>query len=165
MAIARVTQSMMTQRSARARLQTQPRPSWPSIQEQLSTGRVLNRPSDSPSDTTAAMRMRSSIADQKQYARNAEDGLGWLGQTDDHADRRSTPRCGGPATWRSRASTARSARPPARRWPSRWTRSARALIASANTTYLGRPVFGGITAGSQAFDPTTGDLRRHSPAR
>ena len=28
------------------------------------------------------MRLRSSIADQQQYARNAEDGLGWLGQID-----------------------------------------------------------------------------------
>ena len=48
------------------------------LQEQLSTGRVLNRPSDSPTDTTSAMRIRSSITDVKQFARNAQDGNGWL---------------------------------------------------------------------------------------
>src|SRR5689334_24960533 len=76
MAIQRVTQHMLNQRSITsvqtglARLAK--------LQEQLSTGRVLNRPSDSPTGTTSAMRIRSSIADVKQYGRNAADGNGWL---------------------------------------------------------------------------------------
>src|SRR5262245_60440744 len=51
-------------------------------QEQLHTGRVINRPSDSPTGTNAAMRLRAQTATQTQYSRNAEDGLGWLGQID-----------------------------------------------------------------------------------
>ena len=35
-------------------------------------------------------------------------------------------------------------------------RSRADLVSQANTTYLGRPVFGGTTAGSVAFDTTTG---------
>ena len=153
MTISRVTQSMMSQRSlgglqlSLAKLA--------SIQEQVSTGRVLNRPSDSPSDTMSAMRMRSSISDQKQYARNAEDGLGWLGQTE--------------STLTSMNAEVRRARDLALQGANgslgQTSRDALAvevdkiregLIGSANTTYLGRPVFGGVTAGSQAYDPTTG---------
>src|SRR6476659_497351 len=41
-------------------------------QEQLSSGRRLNRPSDSPVDTVNAM----------QYGRNIDDGLSWLNTAD-----------------------------------------------------------------------------------
>ena len=76
----RVTQTMMSQRSLTslqgglARLAE--------VQEKLSTGRILNRPSDSPTDTTAAMRLRSSLASAQQHGRNAQDGMGWLSQAD-----------------------------------------------------------------------------------
>jgi flagellar hook-associated protein 3 FlgL len=151
MTISRVTQSMMSKnslnglQSSLAKLAT--------IQEQVSTGRVLNRPSDSPADTMASMRMRSSISDQKQYARNAEDGLGWLGQTE--------------STLTSMNSEVRRARDLALQGANgslgQTSRDALAvevdkiregLIGSSNTTYLGRPVFGGVTAGSQAYDQT-----------
>ena len=51
MAIQRVTQNMLTDRSVGA-LQTG-LSRLAKLQEQMSTGRVLNRPSDSPTDTTA----------------------------------------------------------------------------------------------------------------
>lgn len=149
MAISRVTQSMMTQRSVGGLQSSLSK--LAEIQEQLSTGRILNRPSDSPSDTMSAMRMRSSISDQKQYARNAEDGLGRLGQTE--------------TTLTAMNSEVRRARdlalegvngslgPAARESLAVEVDKIReGLIASANTTYLGRPVFGGITGGSQAYD-------------
>ncbi len=52
------------------------------VQEQLrpagsSTGRPTTRPA-----ATSAMRMRTSVADQKQFVRNGEDALGWLNQID-----------------------------------------------------------------------------------
>ena len=80
MAIQRVTQNMLTHRSVGA-LQTG-LSRLARLQEQMSTGRILNRPSDSPTDTTSAMRIRSSMADVKQYGRNANDGNGWLAQID-----------------------------------------------------------------------------------
>jgi flagellar hook-associated protein 3 FlgL len=69
MAIGRVTQSMLTDRSLTnlqgglSRLAE--------IQEHLSTGRILNRPSDNPADAATAMRLRSAVGAQQQYARNA----------------------------------------------------------------------------------------------
>lgn len=164
MSITRVTQSMMNQRSLEGiqlglgRLAR--------TQEQLSTGRVLNRPSDSPTDTTTAMRLRSSLADAKQYVRNAEDGQGWLGQID--------------TTLQSMINETRRARELTIQGTSgamsAVSREALAievdqlresLISQANTRHLDRPVFGGVTGGDVAFTSdgtyvgsTTGQVMR-----
>jgi flagellar hook-associated protein 3 FlgL len=161
MAITRVTQSMMTQRSLGGLQQSLGR--LAELQEHLTTGRILNRPSDSPSDTTSAMRLRSSIADQQQYARNAEDGLGWLGQIDNtltamNSEVRRARDLGiqgvngatGPAAREALAVEVDKLR--------------ESLLGSANTTYLGRPVFGGVTAGDRAYDPATGNFVGQSGA-
>lgn len=148
----RVTQGMMTTSSLAGLQNGLSR--LASLQEHLSTGRVLNRPSDSPTDTTAAMRMRSSIADRQQYARNAADGKAWLGMTD--------------ATLSSMTDQLRRAReltlqgastgaqgPAARAALATEVEQIReGLLQAANTRYLGRPVFGGITAGDRAYDAT-----------
>jgi flagellar hook-associated protein 3 FlgL len=124
------------------------------VQEQLSTGRILNRPSDNPTDVTAAMRVRDSIAQQAQYSRNAQDGKGWLSQID--------------STLSGVTDTVRRARelalqgansgamgPAAREALATEVDELRnGLISSANATYLGRPVFGGVTSGSAAYDAT-----------
>ena len=52
------------------------------LQEQLSSGRQVTRPSDSPVATVSAMQYRSQLRQTDQYARNAQDGLGFLGATD-----------------------------------------------------------------------------------
>jgi flagellar hook-associated protein 3 FlgL len=51
-------------------------------QEQLSSGRRLNRPSDSPVDTVAAMQLRADQTQTEQYSRNIDDGLAWLNTAD-----------------------------------------------------------------------------------
>ena len=161
MAIGRVTQSMMTQRSLGS-LQTS-LGRLAELQEHLSTGRVLNRPSDSPGDTTSAMRLRSSVADQQQYARNAEDGLGWLGQIDNtltsmNGEVRRARDLGLQGINGSSGQAAREA------LAVEVDKIRESLLGSANTRYLDRPVFGGITAGDRAFDPTTGNFVGQSGA-
>src|SRR4051794_2131725 len=52
------------------------------IQEQLSSGKVLNRPSDNPSGAVDSMTFRASQRRLEQYARNSQDALGWLGTAD-----------------------------------------------------------------------------------
>ena len=124
------------------------------VQEQLTTGKVLNRPSDSPTDTTAAMRMRSAMSAEQQYVRNAQDGLAWSGLVDQ--------------TLGSITDQVRRARELALQGASSGSmsdagRTALAveieqirmgLLSEANTDYLGRPVFGGTTAGAAAYDAT-----------
>jgi flagellar hook-associated protein 3 FlgL len=152
MAITRVTQNMMTRGSLAGMQASLARVA--KLQEQLSTGRVLNRPSDSPTDTTSAMRLRSSLADVKQYSRNAGDGVAWLAQID------SALTAASDQTRRARDLALQGANqgamgPTAREALATEVDQLRdGLIATANVTYLGRPVFGGVTAGPVAYDAT-----------
>lgn len=53
------------------------------LQEQMATGKQINRPSDSPITTVSAMQYRSDIRRNEQFTRNANDGLNWLGIADE----------------------------------------------------------------------------------
>jgi flagellar hook-associated protein 3 FlgL len=150
MTISRVTQGMMMDRSYLS-LQTG-LSRLAKSQEQLSTGRILNRPSDSPTDTTAAMRMRASLADATQHSRNAEDGLARLGQTD-LTLQGMLNQVGRVRELAVRSVNTLTQTPAAREAIAVEIEQLReSLIDSANTTYLGRPVFGGIVNGSKAYD-------------
>jgi flagellar hook-associated protein 3 FlgL len=148
MAITRVTQSMMTDRSLNG-LQTS-LSRLADIQERLSTGRELNRPSDSPTGTTSAMRLRSALVDQQQYARNAEDGLGWLNTADATLQgvNDQLRRVRDLALQGANGATGQAARDAL---ATEVEQIREGLLASANTSYLGRPVFGGITTGDVAY--------------
>ncbi len=52
------------------------------IQEKLSTGRRLNRPSDDPIGTTKALHLRLLEKQNEQYQRNVEDASSWLNFND-----------------------------------------------------------------------------------
>jgi flagellar hook-associated protein 3 FlgL len=150
MAIQRITQSMLTDR-ALSSLQTG-LSKLSVLQQQMSSGKVLNKPSDSPTDTTTAMRLRSSMTDTAQFGRNASDGDAWLTQTDtalssindqlmrahDLALQGANQGVAGQTALNAMASEIDQIRS--------------GIIDTANTSYLGRPVFGGVTAGAQAYD-------------
>ena len=69
-------------------LQSEPRPSMQKLQEQLSSGKQVSRPSDSPVKTVEALQFRSTIRRTEQYVRNADDGLAQLGGRRRGVDRR-----------------------------------------------------------------------------
>jgi flagellar hook-associated protein 3 FlgL len=152
MAVTRVTQHMMSSHSMDAMQTSLSR--LAKLQEQLSTGRVLNRPSDSPTDTTSAMRIRSSLTDVRQYGRNAEDGNGWLSTIDaaltnandqvlrarDLALQGANEGVAGPGVREALAAEVDQLHA--------------GLVNTANSNYLGRPVFGGVTPGDAAYDAT-----------
>ena len=52
------------------------------LQDKLSSGREISRPSDSPGGTASALSLRSDIVRQGQFDRNANDGGGWLAEAD-----------------------------------------------------------------------------------
>jgi flagellar hook-associated protein 3 FlgL len=150
MGIQRVTQNMLSRRALDSLHSGLSR--MAALQEQLSTGRVLNRPSDSPTGTTSAMRIRSSLADVKQYGRNASDGNGWLTQIDaaltnanDQVLRARDLALQG-ANEGGMGPTAREA------LAAEVDQIREGLIDTANSSYLGRPVFGGVTSGPAAYD-------------
>lgn len=121
-------------------------------QEQLSSGRRISRPSDDPTGTVSALQMRADQARTVQWARNADDGLGWLGTID-------TALTGlQPAVRRVRdlvlqgMSTGNTG-PQAREALAAEVEQLRQhAIAFANTRYLDRPVFGGATPQAVAYD-------------
>jgi flagellar hook-associated protein 3 FlgL len=52
------------------------------LQEQLSSGKRINRPSDAPVEISTDLKLRSTINGMNQYKRNTNDGLSYLGVVD-----------------------------------------------------------------------------------
>ncbi|AGL21196.1 flagellar hook-associated protein FlgL [Actinoplanes sp. N902-109] len=122
------------------------------IQEQLSSGKQINRPSDSPNGTLQSMQLRGETRANNQYVRSAGDGLGWLSTLDGTLSSTST------ILQKARSLTVQGLNnggnnPEARAAISTELDQIRTtVIGYANTTYLDRPVFGGTTTGTKAFD-------------
>jgi flagellar hook-associated protein 3 FlgL len=120
------------------------------IQEQLSSGRELRRPSDSPTGTVSALRFRADIRRSEQLVRNANDAVGWLGAADGALTQglsslgraRELVLQGANATSGPEAREALAAEIDGLR---------QNLIALGNTQYLGRPLFAGTAAGGAAY--------------
>ncbi|ABO50945.1 flagellar hook-associated protein 3 [Desulforamulus reducens MI-1] len=55
-------------------------------QEQSSTGKTINRPSDSPSQISYLMSVNATLISNEQYSRNIKDGLAYLNQSDSALD-------------------------------------------------------------------------------
>lgn len=141
----RVTQRLMMERSLTAMNTGLGR--LARTQEQLSTGRTINRPSDSPTGTNDAMRLRAQMAADNQHARNASDGLAALGQAD------STLQSMSDQVRRARdlilqGKSTGSAGPDARAaLAAELTQIRDSLLAMANTQHMGRPLFSGTDFG------------------
>jgi flagellar hook-associated protein 3 FlgL len=52
------------------------------LQEQVSTGKRLRKPSDNPVDVANDLKMRTNVAGLTQYKKNIEDGMGFMSVTD-----------------------------------------------------------------------------------
>ena len=122
------------------------------IQQQLSSGKQISKPSDSPTGTVSAMQFRSQIRSNEQWSRNAADGIGWLGTIDQTLTSTVT------AVGRARDLTVQGLNSGATSPDSRQAMAVevdqirQTAIGLANTKYLDRPVFGGTTSGSTAYD-------------
>ena len=51
-------------------------------QEQLSSGKLLNKPSDDPSEVARAMQLRTDLEATQQFQQNASEATGWTDVTD-----------------------------------------------------------------------------------
>ncbi|ACX51418.1 flagellar hook-associated protein 3 [Ammonifex degensii KC4] len=51
-------------------------------QEELASGRRLNRPSDDPTGVMSALRLRAQLAENQQYHKNMADAVDWLNATE-----------------------------------------------------------------------------------
>jgi flagellar hook-associated protein 3 FlgL len=125
------------------------------LQQKLSSGKQINQPSDSPTGTVAAMHYRGDLATAKQYSRNADDGLGWLGTADtalssvmSQVQRVRELTLEGMSNGAGGSPDARQA------IAAEVSQLHDATVGLANTRYGDRPIFGGTTTGSAAYDTT-----------
>ena len=125
------------------------------LQEQLSSGRAISAPSDSPTGTNRAMQTRSDQAGLAQQARNIGDAKTWLDSADSVLQGMID------ATRRVRDLTVQGqntgALSPASQAAIGMEVAAlrETLLGQANRTVPGgRPLFGGVTSGSVAYDAT-----------
>lgn len=150
MATVRVTQRMLTQTSLGSLQANLGRMS--KLQEQMSTGRIINRPSDSPTGTRAAMRLRDDVSAVQQYQLNAQDGAAWLGTIDNTLTGVSDQVRQARDTALQGANTGAVGQTALNALAATVDQLRTNLISESNTQYLGRPVFGGITGGEKAYD-------------
>jgi flagellin-like hook-associated protein FlgL len=124
------------------------------LQQQLTSGRLISAPSDSPTGTNRAMQTRFDQAAVAQQARNITDAKGWLEQTDsalqEMLDTARTVRdltVQGSSTGSMNTASAQAI--------STEVASLReGLLSLANRNIGGRPLFGGVTPGTKAYDAT-----------
>lgn len=122
------------------------------LQTQLSSGRLITRPSDDPAGTGRAMALRAELKRVNQYSANATDALGWL-STADTSYSRIVSLIQKVRTLVVQALTTGAAQPGSADAVADRVDSLRgSIISLANARYNGRPVFGGTTAGGQAYD-------------
>ncbi len=127
------------------------------LQRQLSSGKAIARPSDSPTGVLTAMQLRGQVRSYEQYSSSATDGLARLGlaettlsNTLDQVRRvreltltgMSSPTSGSPVAREALAAEVDGI--------------GKSLVGLANTRYLDRPVFGGTTAGPAAYNSVGG---------
>ncbi|GAA4932182.1 flagellin [Actinoplanes utahensis] len=122
-------------------------------QDQISSGKQLRRPSDSPTGTVTALQLRGEVRANKKYSTNADDAMGRLGTVQDTLQS-VTERLQKVRTLTLEAASAGGGSTPQ-------ANKARAeeinqikgtLVQFANTKYLDRPVFGGSTPDTVAYD-------------
>lgn len=120
-------------------------------QQQVTTGRRINRVSDNPADAVSALNQRAALRRTEQYTRNAAEASSWLASADtamsDVNDRLVNVRTLlVQANSGSNDATSRTAL-------ANQIRAAReSLLQSANAGRGGRPLFAGNAAGAQAYD-------------
>ncbi|SFO00148.1 flagellar hook-associated protein 3 FlgL [Geodermatophilus obscurus] len=121
-------------------------------QERLTSGKQISRPSDSPTGVNRAMQVRQDKSAALQQERNISDAKGWLEATDTALTTMLAQ------VRRVRDLTVQASNEGAMSGTSRAAVATEvaalrdALLGLANQTLDGRPLFGGVTEGSRAYD-------------
>lgn len=120
-------------------------------QQRLSSGKQINKPSDSPAATVSVMALRSELAANKQYARNADDGLGWLSSADSALQASSQQVTRARSLVLQGMSTGTQGLEARQSLAQEIRQISESLRDAANTSYLDRPIFGGTTNEVMAY--------------
>jgi flagellin-like hook-associated protein FlgL len=126
------------------------------LQQQLTSGRLISAPSDSPTGTNRAMQTRGDQAAVAQQKRNLTDAQSWLEQTDSALQTMlATTRRVRDLTVQG-LNTGASSDVSQQALATEVTSLREGLLSLANLTIQGRPLFGGVTSGGQSYNPAGG---------
>jgi flagellar hook-associated protein 3 FlgL len=120
-------------------------------QEQVTTGRRINRVSDNPADAVSALNQRATLRRMEQYGRNAEEGTSWMAASDSALQSVN----GSLASVRALLVQANSGANDATSRAALATQiraSRDSILQAANSVKDGRPLFSGNAGGTVAYD-------------
>lgn len=143
------------------------------LQQQLTSGRAISQPSDSPTGTNSAMQTRGALASNAQYARNISDGQSWL-KTSDSTLQSMVVQVQRVRDLTVQAMNGTTSAADQQAVTAEVDQLRASLLGLANTQVQGRPLFGGATGGTSAYDadgvytgrggtaaePAVGNMRR-----
>jgi flagellar hook-associated protein 3 FlgL len=122
------------------------------LQTQLSSGRKITKPSDDPVGTVAALALRGELQRSNQYQANAQSGLGWLTEVDSTLSSIQTQTQSVRTLVVQGANTGANDAASLNALADNVDQLRQSMLSLANTTYEGRPIFGGTVSGTTAFD-------------
>jgi len=127
------------------------------LQEQLSSGRKVNRPSDDPVIATRGMYYRSSLIENEQYQRNADEASSWMDITDQTMDEIGNifKRVSELLVYSGNGGLSTEDR---QTMAMEITELKNQLGNLANTTVNGRYIFAGTDTTTPPYNPTVGDF-------
>jgi flagellar hook-associated protein 3 FlgL len=122
------------------------------LQQQLTSGKLISAPSDSPTGTNKALQIRQDQSAVEQFAKNISDGQSWLDATDTALNEAIAQ------VQRVRALTVQAMNDGAVSTSSQRAIAVEvaalreSLLGVANSSINDRALFGGVTQGSTAYD-------------
>jgi len=126
------------------------------LQQQMSSGKRITKASDDPNATFSALQFRAEQARTTQWSRNANDGLSRMAVADAQLQSMTQQVIRAKALVIQGQSTATNGSLEREAMAKEVDALRDGLLTSANFTYLGRPIFGGTTAGDLSFDTSSG---------
>ena len=156
----RVTSEVLVTRSL-DRLNTRLK-AYERSQSELAMGKKILKPSDDPGGANRSMSVRAAMRARNQELRNINDAMGWLNNADSQLQSAME------RTQRPRDLTVDGATlkdPGAHRAIATELRAiADELVGIANTTHMGRPLFGGYADGDAVVQDADGNLTFDPPS-
>jgi len=122
------------------------------LQNEASSGKKLTKPSDSPVDIGTSLQLRASLNRNTQLATNINDAAAWLGTTGSAIGSVVTQLQQVNSLVVQAANTGATDQVSRDAIANQIDQIRQTLIGLANTQYDNRPLFGGTTAGSAAYD-------------
>jgi len=134
------------------------------LETQLSTGDVINQPSDNPAGAAELLKLNANLVRNQQYASNAADGSGWLSVGNSTMNQIMSALQQAQQAVLSMTGANLSNQPGALQALATQVSSVRQeLINLANTTYGGQAIFSGTGNVSQAYDSSGNYVGGGSP--